>query len=70
MFGGILKGFREAAGVSQERLGELAGLHRTHVSHMERGTRNFSIEAVEAVLCALGVTWEEFGRAVDRSDPG
>ena len=60
-----LRAFREAAGFSQEQLGERAGLHRTYVGGYERAERRLTIEAVEQVLAALGVTWTTFGAAMD-----
>ena len=40
---------------SQERLAELAGLHRTYISAIERKQRNISIENIERISLALGV---------------
>jgi len=42
--------------LSQERLGELAGLHRTYVGSIERAERNVSIDNIEALAKALEVT--------------
>lgn len=55
-FGERLRGIRSNAGVSQEKLAELAGLHRTYVSSVERGERNVTIETVERFAHALNVT--------------
>jgi transcriptional regulator with XRE-family HTH domain len=54
-FGKLLREVREGAGISQEKLAELASLHRTYVSSVERGKRNISIENIERLALALGV---------------
>jgi transcriptional regulator with XRE-family HTH domain len=54
-FGDKLREVRERKGVSQERLAEMAGLHRTYVSSVERGKRNISIENIEKLAKALQV---------------
>ncbi len=63
--GALLRGFRERAGLSQEALGDAAAIHRTHVGFLERGERNATLDSVDRVLAALGVTWTEFGAALD-----
>ena len=54
-FGKRLREVREAAGISQEKLADLATLHRTYVSSVERGKRNISIENIERLALALDV---------------
>jgi transcriptional regulator with XRE-family HTH domain len=55
-FGKRLRVVRERVGISQEKLAELAGLHRTYVSSVERGKRNISIENIDRLAQALGVS--------------
>jgi transcriptional regulator with XRE-family HTH domain len=54
-FGERLRHLREKAGISQEKLAELAGLHRTYVSSVERGKRNISLVNIERLAEALDV---------------
>lgn len=70
LVGAVLRGLRERATLSQEALGEAAGVHRTHVGFLERGERNATLDSVDRVLGALGVTWAEFGRAIDDARVG
>jgi transcriptional regulator with XRE-family HTH domain len=55
-FGRRLREVRNAKGISQEKLAELSGLHRTYVSSVERGERNISLLNIESLARALGVT--------------
>ena len=54
-FGEKLREVRKEKGVSQEKLGELAGLHRTYVSTVERGQVNISLLNIAKLAAALGV---------------
>jgi transcriptional regulator with XRE-family HTH domain len=47
--------FRERKGITQERLGELAGLHRTYISAVEAGNRNVTIDSIERLADALEI---------------
>lgn len=44
---------RQQAGISQEDLADLAGLHRTYIGGIERGERNVSIDNIEKIARAL-----------------
>lgn len=52
-FGQVVRSRRRALGVSQERLAELAGLHRTYISLLERGLRTPSLDVIAKVAAAL-----------------
>ena len=55
-FGDNLRRFRKVQGLSQEKLGEYAGLHRTYVGAVERGERNISLENIVRLARALKIT--------------
>lgn len=50
-----MRNYRKKAGISQEELADKAGLHRTHVSLIEREKRNVSILTIEKIAEALGI---------------
>ncbi len=54
-FGEQLRTIRERIGISQEKLAELAGLHRTYISSVERGKRNISLVNIRQIADALNV---------------
>lgn len=51
-----LRTIRSRSGLSQEALADLAGLHRTYVSSVERGERNISIDNIGRLAAALKVS--------------
>jgi transcriptional regulator with XRE-family HTH domain len=50
---------------TQEHLADLAGRSRNFVAELESGRRGSSFEGVLAVLQALDISVEEFGRVFD-----
>jgi len=55
LFGKNVRALRERAALSQEELAFRAGMKRTYLSDLERGTRNPSIRALGRLAEALGV---------------
>ena len=55
-----IKGLRHELGISQEALGNKAGVDRTYVTDVENGRRNVSVEILEKLIAALEVSFQEF----------
>jgi transcriptional regulator with XRE-family HTH domain len=56
IFGKIIAGLRQAAGLSQEELADRAGIHRTYVSQIERGIKSPTIVMLLKLSKALDTT--------------
>jgi transcriptional regulator with XRE-family HTH domain len=68
-FGKLVRARREAAGLSQERLADDAGLHRTYISLLERGLRMPSIGVVRKLARALDTTMASLMAELEASLP-
>jgi len=58
-FGERVRSLRSKLGISQEKLAELAEMHRTYVSGIERGERNVSLVNIIRLAKAFGVSVSE-----------
>ena len=52
-FGRAVRRLRTARGVSQERLAEEVGIHRTYIGDVERGLRNVGLLNIDRIAQAL-----------------
>lgn len=55
-----IKELRLELGISQEALGNKAGVDRTYVTDVENGRRNISVEVLEKLIKALEVSFQDF----------
>ena len=55
IFANNVKYYRQILGISQEKLAEISGLHRTYISDIERQKRNISIDNIERIANALNI---------------
>lgn len=55
-FGRTVRKLRQSRGLSQERLAELAGIHRTYIGDVERGRRNVALVNMTRIAKALGIS--------------
>jgi len=53
-FGTRVREERAKRGISQERLGELAKVHRTYIGMIERAEKNITLTNMEKLARALG----------------
>lgn len=67
-FGERVRRRREQLGVSQEGLGEMAGLHRTYIGGIERGERNPSLINIARLLAVLEVEPNTLLKDLPRGD--
>ncbi|MFI8712170.1 helix-turn-helix domain-containing protein [Brevibacillus brevis] len=56
---------RRERNLSQEQLGELAGLHTNYIGQVERGEKNVTIESLEKIAAGLRVSMDELFRYID-----
>lgn len=62
-----VRDLRQAAGFSQEELGERCRLHRTYIGQVERGEKNVSVRNLLAIAEGLGVDVAELVRDLHRN---
>ena len=66
-FGDAIRARREALEMTQEELAEAAGIHRTYVSDVERGSRNVALVNIERLAKALKLSITELFALMERA---
>lgn len=59
-YGKAVRKIRMEQNISQEDFADKCGLHRTYISDVELGKRNVSLENIERIANALGMSLGEF----------
>ena len=54
-----MRGYRESRGLTQQQVAHLAGLARSHISALEQGAGNPSLESLYSLAKTLDVSVEE-----------
>ncbi|MGG4498440.1 helix-turn-helix domain-containing protein [Brevibacillus reuszeri] len=65
LLGERIRYIRKEKGLSQEKLGELTGLHEKYIGQVERGEKNLSIDSLYKITNGLNLTLEELFRSLD-----
>ena len=55
LFGNNVRKLRKSNGLSQEKLAEMADLHRTYIGMIERAEKNITLINIEKIAAALNV---------------
>lgn len=69
-FGSVVRALRLEAGLSQVVFGERCGFYQTYLSRVENGQANPTINAIEVIANALGMTvFELFDKVREHAVP-
>jgi transcriptional regulator with XRE-family HTH domain len=63
-FGEKVRRERKALGLSQEKLAEIADVHRTYIGMIERAEKNITLSNIAKIASALNLTIEELFKDV------
>ena len=55
LFGSNVQKYRKELGLSQEKLAEIAGVHRTYIGMIERAEKNITLCNMEKIAKALNI---------------
>ena len=68
-FGEMLRRHRRRVGTGQDKLAGEAGIHRTHLSLLERGKQVPSLAVIHKLSLALGVSMSSMMAEVESDEP-
>lgn len=67
-FGSCVRELRQGTGLSQVEFGEKCGFYQTYLSRIERGQANPTLNAIDVIAKALGMTIFELFDRVKRHE--
>lgn len=60
-----IRNYRKSAGLTQEKLAAMSGLHNTYIGQLERGEKNATLDSIAKVTEALNIPLETLFKNVD-----
>ena len=63
-----IRNYRTQNGLSQEKLAELSGCHPTYIGQLERGEKNATLESIERIAAALGISLSKLFEKLGNQD--
>lgn len=67
IIGERIKNTRKQNGLTQEQLAEKASMHPTYIGKLERGDKSATLDSLEKVVNALGLTYVELFKDIQPS---
>ena len=65
-----IRNYRTQLGWSQKKLAELSGCHPTYIGQLERGEKNATLESIERITAALGISLSKLFEKLDGQEDG
>ena len=65
-----IRNYRTQLGWSQKKLAELSGCHPTYIGQRERGEKNATLESIERITAALGISLSKLFEKLDGQEDG
>ena len=65
-----IRNYRTQKGLSQEKLAELSSCHPTYIGQLERGEKNATLESIERITAALGISLSKLFEKLDGQEGG
>jgi len=69
-FGNAVRRLRTSQAISQEKLAEMSGIHRTYIGDVERGLRNIALINMTKIAHALGIRLSVLIRETEKLSGG